>query len=132
MLGTCFLMKPCARCSARGTPWIARGSLIRLGSNLVGIRVTTVRYSPGNLALGAGTEAVRHMWSEVSPRYVGILSFDGAANPEALLDAPCDIRMVDRRENPVESPGRPRAFLAMMISSKRRIDACVAECVSRS
>jgi hypothetical protein len=70
MLGTCFRIRPRTRppCSALGTPWIARGSFISDGSSRAGILVTTARYSPGNFALGTGTEAVLHRWSEVSFR----------------------------------------------------------------
>jgi hypothetical protein len=39
---------------------------------------------------------------------------------------------VDRRERPAEKAGRPRAFLARMISSKRRIEGSAAGLRSRS
>jgi hypothetical protein len=47
---------------------MARGSFIKAVSSLAGILVITARYSPGNLAFGMGTEAVRHRWSDVSVR----------------------------------------------------------------
>jgi len=40
--------------------------------------------------------------------------------------------MVDSRERPVVNAGRPRAFLAKMISSKRRIDGIDGGFRSRS
>jgi hypothetical protein len=68
-LGTCFRAKLFwLRCSTRGAPWIARGSRIRERSSFVGVLVTMAWYSPGNWPLGNGTEAVRQMCSDVSPR----------------------------------------------------------------
>lgn len=40
--------------------------------------------------------------------------------------------MVERRDKPAEKPGRPRARLARMISSKRRMDGCEDGFLSRS
>lgn len=68
MLGTCLRTNALVRCSIRGTPCIARGSRISVVSRREGMRVITERYSPGKLPFGKGTEAVRHMWSEVSER----------------------------------------------------------------
>jgi hypothetical protein len=69
ILGTCLRTKALVpRCSMRGTPWIARGSRIRVRSRREGMRVITERYSPGKLPFGRGTEAVRQMWSDVSVR----------------------------------------------------------------
>lgn len=69
MLGTCLRTRPLAlRCSMRGTPWMARGSRIRVRSRRDGMRVTTERYSPGKLPFGRGTDAVRQMWSDLSVR----------------------------------------------------------------
>lgn len=56
---------------------------------------------------------------------------DAAARPNADTDAPWDWRMVESRERPDERPGRPRAFLAMRISSKSRMEESVAGVVSR-
>lgn len=68
----------------------------------------------------------------MSLRYVGILSRDGGEKADELLEAPCDDRIVDRRDSPDTIPGRPRAFLAMMTSSKNLMDAVVPGLVSRS
>lgn len=69
ILGTCFLIKALVpRCSILGTPWMARGSRISAPSRREGMRVMTVRYSPGKLPFGKGTEAVRQIWSDVSVR----------------------------------------------------------------
>ena len=135
MLATCLrtrLRDP--RCSGRGTPWIDRGSFISDGSSIDGIRVVTARYSPGNLALGTGTDAVRHIWSLVSLRNGGTRAAWLLPAPGPELVKPCDARIVERRDrllNP-DKPGRPRAFFARMISSKRRIAAWPAGCVSLS
>jgi hypothetical protein len=69
---------------------MARGSFIKVGSNLEGILVVTARYSPGNFALGIGTEAVRQRWSVVSPRKAGtFVAFEGRApNPGTVSLAP--------------------------------------------
>lgn len=70
-------------------------------SNVAGMRVTTERYSPGNAPFGSGTDAVRHMCSDVSPKYGEMRTVDrraGGARPNALADAPCDTRMDERRD----------------------------------
>lgn len=56
---------------------------------------------------------------------------EGGAREKADADAPWDWRMVERRERPAVRPGRPRAFLAMRISSKRRMDGSFAAVISR-
>ena len=134
MLGTCFLATPLApRCSILGTPWMARGSRMRDRSRRAGMRVMTVLYSPGKLPLGMGTEAVRQTWSAVSVRKFGPLELprEGKENEEPA-DAPCDCRMVERRERPAVRPLRPLDFFAMMISSKRRMAGSEAGFISRS
>lgn len=98
---------------------MARGSFIKVGSSREGIRVTTARYSPGNLATGTGTEAVLQRWSDVSAKYEGALCLDGRLRPCMALDAPCDKRIVESRERPDEIPPvLPLDFLAMITSSK--------------
>lgn len=70
-------------------------------SRVAGMRVTTERYSPGNAPFGNGTDAVRHMWSDVSPKYGEMRAVDrraGGARPKALAEAPWDTRMDDRRD----------------------------------
>lgn len=125
MLGTCFRITPLFRCSGRGTPWIARGSFIRAGSNLVGTLVVTARYSPANLAFGTGTDAVRQMCSVVFIRYVGALDLD--CSPGKELETPWDALIVERRDKPDEMPAVfPRDFFARMISSNRRTSGSVA------
>lgn len=57
-LGTAFLPTLFPGTSIRGTPWIVRGSFIKLTSNCAGILLTTALYSPGNFALGVGTAAL--------------------------------------------------------------------------
>lgn len=133
MLATCFLIKfRDPRCSGRGTPWMALGSFIKDGSNFDGTLVVTARYSPGNFALGTGTDAVRQMWSDVSPRYGGMrVCLEPEEPPEEM---PCEALMVDRRDRPLNPPstGRPRAFFASMISSKSRTDEWPGGCLSLS
>jgi hypothetical protein len=112
---------------------MALGSRMSVLSRRAGVRVTMARYSPGKFPLGMGTEAVRQMWSDVSLRKPGTLApRDGGAKPEAVAEAPWDWRIVDSRERPAVRPGRPRAFFAMMISSKRRREGSFAGFISRS
>ena len=130
MLGTCFRITPLLRCSGRGTPWIARGYFIRVGSSFAGILVVTARYSPLNFALGTGTDAVRHICSVVLVRNVGALDRE-VGTPGKEFETPCDALIVDSRERPEEMPAvLPRDFLARMISSNRRISGFVDGCVS--
>lgn len=51
--------------------------------------------------------------------------------PHPLDEAPWEARIVERRDRPEDRPGRPRAFLARMTSSKSRTDGSVADLVSR-
>lgn len=92
MLGTCFLAKLFTpRVSRRGTPWMALGSLMRVLSKRAGVRVTMALYSPGKFPLGIGTDAVRHIWSVVSLRKLGILPpLEGGTNPDEVAEAPWD------------------------------------------
>lgn len=111
---------------------MARGSFIKEGSSFDGTLVVTARYSPGNFALGTGTDAVRQMWSDVLPRYGGMrVCLELDAIPEEI---PCEALIVDSRDRPLNPPstGRPRAFLARMISSNNLVDECPGGCLSRS
>lgn len=47
-------------CCNLGTPWMDRGSFIRVGSNLAGVRPETTDLSPGSRLVGGVAEADRH------------------------------------------------------------------------
>lgn len=106
-------------------------------SSFAGTLLTTALYSPLNFALGTGTEAVRQIWSELSERYVGGAPRapdleDEWLRPGLRTEAPCEARMTERRDRPVERLCRPRAFLAIRISSKSLMFGLDACCLSRS
>jgi hypothetical protein len=108
MLGTAFLPTLPDPFSIRGTPWITRGSRIKVWSSFAGIRQITLLYSPLKFPVGVGTEALRHKWSDVSSRND---VEDFVKNDDAL---------------------KPLFFLARMISSKSRMEGEVGRLVSRS
>jgi hypothetical protein len=108
MLGTAFLPTFPVPFSTRGTPWITRGSLIRLWSSLAGIRQITLLYSPLKFPDGLGTAALRHTWSDVSSRK----DVADLAKNDAVL--------------------KPLFFLARTISSKRSMEGLFGRVTSRS
>jgi len=108
MLGTAFLPTLPGPFSMRGTPWITRGSLIKLWSSFAGIRQITLLYSPLKFPVGVGTAALRHKWSDVSSRK--------------------DVEDLVKNDDVL----KPLFFLARMISSKSRMDGEVGRVVSRS
>lgn len=70
------------------------------------------------------------MCSVLSLRYPGTLAVLEGAPYDGT---PWDARIVDKRDNPADRvDGRPRAFLASIISSKSRRVGCVAGLRSRS
>ena len=83
--------------------------------------------------LGAG-DRHRRRAPDVVRRVAEVSGYCVFAGPAKPAEAPCQAGRVDRRERPPrwESAGRPRAFLARMISSKRRVDGSEAGLVLRS